>query len=223
VILGLKSTIAGRREAWRRAWAGPRVAGHATEDAQPSRTGLSRSGLNKALSSRIVWRVAPSSESLLAEIESLYRERFADFVAVAASIVGERESAREAVQDAFASVVRTRRDFRREAPLEAWVWRAVINSARKKKQRYVREVHACTTAPAMNGAAPDQEERLDVGVSTLVAALPERQRLALFLRYYADLDYRQIANILGVTTGTVSASLYAAHNTLRQAVSEVNE
>ena len=39
--------------------------------------------------------------ALLAEIESLYREHFADFVAVAASIVGERESAREAVQDAF--------------------------------------------------------------------------------------------------------------------------
>lgn len=165
--------------------------------------------------------MAPNSESLLADIEYLYRERFADFVAVAASIVGERESAREAVQDAFASVVRTRRDFRREAPLEAWVWRAVINSARKKKQRYAREVHARATAAAMNGAAPDREQ--GSGVATLVATLPERQRLALFLRYYADLDYRQIANILGVTTGTVSASLHAAHNTLRQALSEVPE
>ena len=78
----------------------------------------------------------PSGDSaLLAEIESLYRDRFADFVAVAASIVGERESAREAVQDAFASIVRTRRDFRREAPLEAWVWRAVVNAARKKRGR----------------------------------------------------------------------------------------
>ena len=74
----------------------------------------------------------------MAEIESLYRERFPDFVAVAASIVGERESAREVVQDAFASVVRSRGDFRREAPLEAWVWRAVINSARKKRRNHAR-------------------------------------------------------------------------------------
>lgn len=51
----------------------------------------------------------PSGDpALLAEIEALYRARFADFVAVAASIVGERERAREAVQDAFASIVRTR-------------------------------------------------------------------------------------------------------------------
>jgi len=76
----------------------------------------------------------PSEDnSLLAEIESLYRERFADFVAVAASIVGERESAREAVQDAFASAVRSRKNFRREAPLEAWVWRAVINGGSEEE------------------------------------------------------------------------------------------
>jgi len=162
----------------------------------------------------------PSEDNaLLGEIESLYRERFADFVAVAASIVGERESAREAVQDAFASVVRTRRDFRRDAPLEAWVWRAVINAARRKRRRYALEAQARVAAPAMNGNAPDQEAS---EVATLVAALPERQRLILFLRYYADLDYLRIAEILGVRVGTVSASLHAAHRTLRRALNEVS-
>jgi RNA polymerase sigma-70 factor, ECF subfamily len=158
----------------------------------------------------------PSEDnSLLAEIESLYRDRFGDFVAVAASIVGERESAREAVQDAFASIVRSRRDFRREAPLEAWVWRAVINAARKKKRRYALEAHTRIAPPASNGSAPAHEASELAG---LVAALPERQRLVLFLRYYADLDYQRIAQILGVRIGTVSASLHAAHRTLRRAL-----
>jgi len=160
----------------------------------------------------------PAGDSaLLAEIESLYRERFADFVAVAASIVGEREGAREAVQDAFASIVRTRRDFRRQAPLEAWVWRAVVNAARKKRGRYAREVHLRPTSTTANGSAP-QDERTEL--ATLVAALPERQRLVLFLRY-ADLDYRRIAQILGVEVGTVSATLHAAHASLRRALNEV--
>jgi RNA polymerase sigma factor (sigma-70 family) len=166
-------------------------------------------------------RVPHSEENLVAEIESLYRERFPDFVAVAASIVGERESAREVVQDAFASVVRSRRDFRREAPLEAWVWRAVINAARKKRRNYAREAQAHETAVVTNGSLPHREDGLEL--ASLVALLPERQRLVLFLRYYADLDYRRIAQILGVRTGTVSASLHAAHNTLRQALSEVKE
>ena len=155
---------------------------------------------------------------MLAEIESLYRDRFADFVAVAASIVGERESAREAVQDAFASVVRSRRDFRREAPLEAWVWRAVVNAARKKRGRYAREVQLHPTPAAPNGTAP-QDARAELAV--LIAALPERQRLVLFLRYYADLDYRRIAQILRIEVGTVSATLHAAHARLRKALSEV--
>ena len=163
--------------------------------------------------------MAHSEDTLLDEIESLYRERFADFVGVAASIVGDREAAREAVQDAFASIVRSRRGFRRAGPLEAWVWRAVINAARKHKRRFGREPPAAS-APSPNGTAPQAGDRSEL--AALVAALPERQRLVLFLRYYADLDYREIARVLEIKTGTVSASLHAAHATLRRHLSEVS-
>ncbi|TML96383.1 MAG: sigma-70 family RNA polymerase sigma factor, partial [Actinobacteria bacterium] len=119
----------------------------------------------------------------------------------------------------FASIVRTRRDFRREAPLDAWVWRAVVNAARKKRGRYAREVQLRQTPTAANGSAP-HDERTEL--ATLVAALPERQRLVLFLRYYADLDYRRIAQILRIEVGTVSATLHAAHASLRRALNEVS-
>ena len=49
----------------------------------------------------------------------------------------------------------------------------------------------------------------------MIADLPERQRLVLFLRYYADLDYRQIADALGIRRGTVGATLNQAHAALR--------
>jgi RNA polymerase sigma factor (sigma-70 family) len=161
-----------------------------------------------------------SEAQLLAEIEALYRERFADFVAVAASIVGEREAAREAVQEAFAGIVRGRRGFRGEAPLEAWVWRAVVNAARKRRRRLARELELRPAAVAANGSGPEHEPRSEL--AALVASLPERQRLILFLRYYADLDYRRIAQILGVETGTVSAALHAARRRLRRALEEVS-
>jgi RNA polymerase sigma factor (sigma-70 family) len=156
-------------------------------------------------------------DRLLREIESLYRERFADFVGVAASIVGEPEAAREAVQEAFASIVRGRRGFRGEGALEAWIWRAVINAARKQRRRTRREPRF-EDLPSTNGPSPEPERS---ELATLVAALPERQRLVLFLRYYADLDYREIARILEVKIGTVSASLHAAHRTLRRKLDEV--
>ena len=160
-----------------------------------------------------------SERQLLAEIEALYRERFPDFVAVAASIVGDRDAAREAVQDAFAGVVRGRSDYRGDAPLEAWVWRAVVNAARKKRRRYAREARLQPAVHASNGSGAVDERTTELAV--LVAALPERQRLVLFLRYYADLDYRRIAEILGVETGTVLATLHAARRTLRRALEQV--
>jgi RNA polymerase sigma factor (sigma-70 family) len=65
-------------------------------------------------------------------------------------------------------------------------------------------------------AGPQAAATSDNGdLRALVATLPERQRHALFLRYYADLDYQAIAQALGVKPGTVAAHLHAAHETLR--------
>jgi DNA-directed RNA polymerase specialized sigma24 family protein len=57
----------------------------------------------------------------LDELEALYRSRFDVFARVAASVTGDAERARDAVQEAFAVAVRKRGSFRREGPLEAWV------------------------------------------------------------------------------------------------------
>ena len=56
--------------------------------------------------------------------------------------------------------------------------------------------------PRSPRAAPSAPEPVGDEVHDAVAALPERQRLAVFLRYYADLDYRAIGEVLGVTDGT---------------------
>src|SRR5487761_133285 len=76
----------------------------------------------------------------LEEIERLYRERRPHFVQVAQAIVGDRERAVEAVQDGFADAIRSRGQFRGEGPLEAWVWRAVVNAAKKATRRPLVEV-----------------------------------------------------------------------------------
>lgn len=154
------------------------------------------------------------ADRLLAEIERLYVDRHPHFVRVARAITGDRERAVEAVQDGFADAIRSRKTFRADAPLEAWIWRAVVNAARKASRAPLVEVRAqdrelVELTPAWPELAP------------LITALPERQRLVLFLRYYADLDYRSIAAALGIEVGTVSASLAAAHQTVRRSLQEV--
>jgi RNA polymerase sigma factor (sigma-70 family) len=151
----------------------------------------------------------------LDELEGLYRSRFDVFARVAASVTGDSERARDAVQEAFATAVRKRRSFRGEGPLEAWVWRIVLNAARSEVRRSVPEVDH-NDAAATNGH-PEQDAELRV----VLARLPERQRTAVFLRYYADLDYAAIAEALGISSGTVAATLNAAHTALRTRLEEV--
>jgi RNA polymerase sigma factor (sigma-70 family) len=150
-----------------------------------------------------------------AEIEAIYRARLADFRRVAAAIVGDVERGRDAVQEAFGKALRKRRSFRGgDGSLEAWLWRLVVNEARD-------ELRAARRGPvpvllSSNGSTTHEDVRL----AAAVAALPERQRLAIFLRYYADLDYASIAEALGVKGGTVAASLSAAHDNLRKTLEE---
>jgi RNA polymerase sigma-70 factor, ECF subfamily len=151
----------------------------------------------------------------LDEIEALYRARFPYFVQVARGILGDPERAVEAVHDGFAGAIRARAGFRGDGPLEAWVWRAVVNAARMAARRPLVE-------PAYELA--DETYELSTGqleAAPLIAGLPERQRLVIFLRYYAGLDYRSIATALEIEVGTVSATLATAHARIRKALQEV--
>jgi len=144
------------------------------------------------------------------DLELLYRAKLADFCRAATAIAGDAELGRDAVQDAFARAVRKRRRFRGDGPLEAWVWRIVVNAARDARRK--RGV----VAESVQTEAPDAPpgERLPLELLT------ERQREVLFLHYYADLDYATIAAALGISPGTVGATLSIARRTLRQALTQ---
>jgi RNA polymerase sigma factor (sigma-70 family) len=155
----------------------------------------------------------------LNEIETLYRTRFPAFLRTATAILGDGEAARDAVQDTFATAVRRREDFRGDGSLEGWVWRILVNTARSgRRSRRAWSAAPVSEPAASNGTVPDPEAR---SVRAVISALPERQRLVVFLRYFADLDHAGIAEALAIRSGTVAATLNAAHAALRRRLEEV--
>jgi len=160
------------------------------------------------------------SDLLTGELEDLYRARYRHFLRVATAIVGDETSGHDAVQDGFAQALREQGSFRGDGPLEAWVWRTIVNAALAARRRELarRASPEAIDAADSNGHATD-----DSGVRAWVAALPERQRLTVYLRYYADLDYRSISEVLGIEVGTVSATLSSAHQALRRSLEEVKQ
>lgn len=146
----------------------------------------------------------------VAAIEALYRERYVVFRSGLTGVVSSPELAREVVQEAFARALRDRRSFRAEGSLEAWVWRIALHQAFKAR-RELRERWEEDAEPV----GLDAELR-DDEVRAAVRALPPRRRLVVFLRYFADLPYDEIARICGISEGTVAATLSQSHAELLQ-------
>jgi RNA polymerase sigma-70 factor, ECF subfamily len=153
-----------------------------------------------------------------AAITLLYEQRFHTFVGGAFAVVGESEAARDVVQEAFARALHQRRQFRGEGALEAWLWRIVINVARDVARRSRFADLSADELAELSTLGPDST-RVDE-LREGLRSLPERQRLAVFLHYYADLPYDEVARLLDVAPGTVGASLNAARKTLRSRIKE---
>lgn len=151
----------------------------------------------------------------IAAIEELYREGYPRYFRVARAMLGDEEQARDAVQEGFARAIRGRSGYRGKGTLEAWVWRTVVNVCADERHRKIDSAPADHTHPT-NGYEEAWPE-----LRAAIAALPDRQRLVLFLRHYADLDYQTIAAALGIRRGTVAATLHAAHGALRRTLMEV--
>jgi RNA polymerase sigma-70 factor, ECF subfamily len=155
----------------------------------------------------------------LDDLGGLYERYYHRYLRVAEAIVGEVELAHDVVQDAFARAIRGRAGYRASGSVEGWLWRTLVNTARtarRDRPPASLPLSELEDAPPSPGSGVSRAD-----LPGAIAALPERQRLVLFLRYYADLDYRQIADALEIRQGTVGATLNQAHASLRGALEEV--
>ena len=154
--------------------------------------------------------MAGASES---EIERVYRLRYAAFGRGVLPITGDWSLAADAVQEGFARALRYRESFA-GGSLEAWgvadrgAARAV-DPARAAAGRGGRRVVRSSIRPAASSPRPCGQP---------VEDLPERQRLVVFLRYFADLSYAEIADACEIAEGTVAATLAKARARLEEAL-----
>lgn len=159
----------------------------------------------------------PKRGATLQEIAAVYQARGRDFYRLALARTGDPAAAQDAVQEGFARAIRARSAFRGSGRIEAWIGRCVLNAARETATRRAR---TSPLPPDFEHLAAE-DDRPESAVRDAIRELPVRQRDALFLRFYVGLDYAEIAEALGVATGTVSSSLHAARQTLSHALEEV--
>ncbi|MDQ1742798.1 MAG: hypothetical protein QOE23_1137 [Pseudonocardiales bacterium] len=103
--------------------------------------------------------------------------------------------------------------------VRAWLLVITADQARKSWRRY-RIWHPLAEEPPAASPDPAVRADLETDLEAAIAGLPRRQRLAVQLRYYADLDVNDIAAVMRCSTGTVKSTLHDARTALRARLGE---
>jgi RNA polymerase sigma-70 factor (ECF subfamily) len=185
----------------------------------------------------------PSDEQLLAcfaagrreALEELFRRYRVPAYRVAHRLLGHEADALDAVQEGFVKALTHLDSFRGQSSFKTWLLRVVSNAALDLgRQRGRREAVSLPGGGLADGdgggpAVADDPtrglERADLRrlLDEALATLPEAQRRTFVLHADAELSYREVAEVLGISIGTVMSRLYYARQKLRAFLAERTE
>jgi RNA polymerase sigma-70 factor (sigma-E family) len=144
----------------------------------------------------------PSGRAAVSELFHLHYRRL---VGLAALLVDDRETAEDVVQDAFEALYRHYGRLHDPQAALAYLNRSVVNGSRSRlRRRRTEQAYVLPEAlPEPSAEAAGLYRGENAELATAVAALPQRQREVVVLRYFLDLSEEQIAQWLGVSRGSV--------------------
>jgi RNA polymerase sigma-70 factor (sigma-E family) len=154
--------------------------------------------------------------------DDLFVQRWAATVRLALLLVDDEASAEDVAQEAFTGLLRHWNQLADPARAQSYLHRAVVNGARSvlRRRRTARAwtpPHAAPDPSAEELALLDDERRR---VLAAVAALPQRQRELVVLRYWSQLDEAATAEAMGITRGTVKSTAHKAVAALHRMLDE---
>jgi RNA polymerase sigma factor (sigma-70 family) len=152
----------------------------------------------------------PSAARTPSSFDELFAREAEPMIRLAISLVDTRERAEEIVQDAFEKTLLSWRRLDRPG---AYVRAAVVNGCRTELRRRLVVRRAVEYPVDQIVASPADSELLDA-----LARLTPKRRIALTLRYYADLPEAEIAELMGVRLGTVKSLVSRGLADLRKVV-----
>ena len=181
----------------------------------------------------VMLRVKTGDESAFAYLVQKYRRPMVGFLY---RMCHNPAAAEELAQEVFLRVYRSRSNYEASAKFSTWLYRIATNLAvnHARDTRHERpEVTVRLDEPDREtGTTPDladetltveeqilKRERL-AAIRSKVNALPERQRMAVIMHKYQQMDYRQIADVLKLSESATKSLLFRAYETLREQLKE---
>ena len=159
-------------------------------------------------------------------LDTLLRRHYDRVHAVCRRIAGTSRDADDAAQEAMISIVRGLPRFDGRAQFSTWAYRVATNAAldelrRRKRRPALHVVSDEGTAPEPVDPLADRQVTAigdRMAIDAALDELPEEFRAAVVLRDVADLDYAEIADVLGVPVGTVKSRIARGRSQLAAAL-----
>jgi RNA polymerase sigma-70 factor (ECF subfamily) len=181
----------------------------------------------------VMLRAKAGDESAFDYLVQKYRRPMVNFMY---RMVRNPAAAEDLAQEVFLRIYRSRESYQASAKFTTWLYRIATNLA----VNYARDTRHERPENTVNLDEPDQEtglaleiaddsltaeeaivrrERL-VAIRQRVQSLPERQRMAVIMHKYQQMDYRQIAEVLKLSESATKSLLFRAYEMLREQLKE---
>lgn len=142
------------------------------------------------------------------------------------SMVIDHDTADDLTQDTFVKVWKKLDTFRQQSKLFTWIYRIATNESlqylRKKRRRFLLPIHDLTQEQeAQLHADPllagDEVQRK---LQQALIRLPDKQRLVFNMKYFEEMKYKEISEVLGTSVGALKASYHLAVKKIEHYLSE---
>jgi RNA polymerase sigma-70 factor (ECF subfamily) len=162
----------------------------------------------------------------MAALTDIYAAKRRDMYFTARVMLGSKEDAEDAVQDAMLRIFLNIRNLKNPKAINSWIFRVLHNSCVDiiRKQSHAADKVTSPESPLFDIAdedgAVEPETLMSVNETSeelyeAIRALPEKSREALVLHYFGDMKYRDIARMTNTSIKTVSTNLIRAKKNLK--------
>jgi len=183
---------------------------------------------------RIMLRVRADDPAAFAELVELFNHRL---ITVLHHLLGSTEEAEDLAQEVFLRVYRVRKKYRPRAKFSTWLFtianNLALNTLRSRQRKPVVPLNVRDSGPLGPRPAEQlvkdrlnqpvqhmQQQELAGIVRKALDGLNERQRVAVVLNKFEDMNYAEIAEVMGLTTKGVKSLLSRARDNLRVALKD---
>ncbi|WP_037373449.1 RNA polymerase sigma factor [Salinimicrobium xinjiangense] len=147
------------------------------------------------------------------ELLHLYQERLYWQIR---NIVKDHDDTDDVLQNTFIKIFRNIEKFKGESQLFSWMYRIATNEAisfinsRAKKQQVTSEELQQQIIDNLENDVYFEGDEIQLKLQKAIASLPDKQQQVFNMKYFQELKYKEISNILGTSEGALKASYHHA-------------